>query len=157
MPILHLNKIAYKMCYYDNYKSNGKHEMKYLLLLLLSLLTLQAQNFSKKDLLGTWELSSAKLNKSVAFINYIGKERNEVLELLFNPQGQMKIVKTGEVYNYEVVQGQLKIYETNVYKNNYIVKRKNRYDLFKIIGSVESCNLVKLMKKRYQAIILKEI
>jgi len=130
------------------YKTQGNHTMKYLLILLLSLSTIQAQNFSKRNLLGTWELSSAKLNQTVAFIKYIGKERNEVLELLFNPQGQMKIVKTGEVYNYEVVQGELKIYETKVYKNNYIVKRKNQYDLFKIIGSLEGCRLVKLMKKK---------
>ena len=95
-----------------------------------------------------WEISSAKLNKTVAFGNYIGKERNEVLELLFNPQGQMKVVKTNEVYNYEVIQGQLKIYDTKVYRNDYRVKRKNRYDLFKIIGSFEGCKLVKLMKKK---------
>lgn len=122
--------------------------MKYITLLLFTLISLQAQNFNKQNLLGTWEISSAKLNKAVAFGNYIGKQRNEVLELLFNPQGQMKVVKTGEVYNYEVLQGQLKIYDTKVYGNNYKVKRKNRYDLFKIIGSYEGCSLVKLMKKK---------
>lgn len=122
--------------------------MKLITILLLTLISLQAQNFTKQNLLGMWEISSAKINKSVAFGNYIGKERNEVLELLFNPQGLMKIVKTGEVYNYEVVQGQLKIYETEVYRNNYKIKRKNRYDLFKIIGSIEGCKRVKLMKKK---------
>ena len=121
--------------------------MKFITLLLLTLISLQAQNFTKQDLLGMWEISSAKLNKTIAFGNYIGKERNEVLELLFNPQGQMKIVKTGEVYNYEVVQGQLKIYETEVYGDDYRVKRKDHYDLFKIINSFEECKLVKLMKK----------
>ena len=122
--------------------------MKFIIILLFTLLSLQAQNFTKQNLLGKWELSSAKTNKTVAFVNYIGKERNEVLELLFNPQGLLKIVKTGEVYNYEVVQGQLKIYDTKVYGKNYKVKRKNRYDLFKIIGSFEGCDLVKLMKKK---------
>lgn len=122
--------------------------MKLLLLTLLAIISLNAQSFSKQKILGTWEVSSAKLNKSIAFGNYIGKKRNEVLTLLFNPQGQMKVVQTGEVYNYETVQGQLKIYETESYRNNYKVKRKNRYDLFKVIGSYEGCNLVKLMKKK---------
>ncbi|QOY50946.1 hypothetical protein [Candidatus Sulfurimonas baltica] len=122
--------------------------MKFITLLLFTLISLQAQNFTKENLLGMWEISSAKINKTVAFGNYIGKERNEVLELLFNTQGQMKIVKTAEVYNYEVVQGQLKIYDTKIYRNGYKVKRKNRYDLFKIIGSFEGCDLVKLMEKK---------
>jgi len=117
-------------------------------IILMAILSLQAQSFSKQRLLGSWEISSAKINKTVAFGNYIGKERNEVLELLFNPQGQMKVVKTGEIYNYEVVGGQLKIYDTKIYGNDYRVKRKNRYDLFKIIGSYEGCKLVKLMKKK---------
>jgi len=122
--------------------------MKFITLLLFTLLSLQAQNFTKQGLLGSWEISSAKLNQTVAFGNYIGKERNEVLELLFNQQGQMKILKTDKVYQYEVTQGELRIYEVKVYRNNYKVKNKNRYDSFKIIGSVEGCNLVKLMKKK---------
>jgi len=122
--------------------------MKFMTIILMAILSLQAQSFSKQRLLGSWEISSAKINKTVAFGNYIGKERNEVLELLFNPQGQMKVVKTGEIYNYEVVGGQLKIYDTKIYGNDYRVKRKNRYDLFKIIGSYEGCKLVKLMKKK---------
>ncbi|MEA2073752.1 MAG: hypothetical protein U9O86_09225 [Campylobacterota bacterium] len=122
--------------------------MKLILTLLLIFTSLHAQNFTKQTLLGSWELSSAKLNKTVAFGNYIGKERNEVLELLFNPQGLLKVVQTGEVYNYEVVQGQLKIYETKVYKNGYKVRRKNQYDLFKIIGSVDGCQQVKLVQKK---------
>ncbi len=60
----------------------------------------------------------------------------------------MKVVKTSEVYNYEVIKGQLKIYDTKIYRNDYRVKRKNRYDLFKIIGSFEGCRLVKLVKKK---------
>ncbi|MDF1879247.1 hypothetical protein JHD46_06295 [Sulfurimonas sp. SAG-AH-194-C20] len=122
--------------------------MKFILTLLLIFASLQAQNFTKQNLLGSWELSSAKLNKTVAFGNYLGKERNEVIKLLFNPQGLLKVVKTGEVYNYIVVQGQLKIYETKVYKNGYKVRRENQYDLFKIIGSVEGCQKVKLVQKK---------
>jgi len=122
--------------------------MKLIIFLIVLHLSLNAQNFTKQKLLGSWEVSSAKINKSIAFGNYIGNESNEVLELLFNPQGQMKIVKTAEVYNYEVVQGKLRIYDTKVYRNNYKVKRRNRYDLFKIIGSFEGCKLVKLLKKK---------
>ena len=122
--------------------------MKLTIILLLAIISIEANSFNKHVLLGSWEVSSAKLNRAVAFGNYIGKERNEVLEILFNPQGLMKVVKTGEVYNYEVVGGQLKIYETKVFRGEYKVKRKNRYDLFKIIGSYEGCQLVKLVEKK---------
>jgi len=117
-------------------------------MLLLTLVALQAQNFSKQMLLGKWELSSAKLNSSVSFGKYIGKQRNGMLTLLFNQQGFLKVVDTGDIYNYEITQGQLKIYETKVYKNGYKVKRKSRYDLFKIIGNVDGCLKVKVLKKK---------
>ncbi len=122
--------------------------MRLLLALIFALNLAQAQSFSKQRLLGSWELSSAKINRTVAFAKYIGKERNEALELVFNKRGQMKIPKTGEVFNYEVIQGKLKIYETKVYRNNYQIKQKNRYDLLKIIGNVEGCQLVKIVKKK---------
>jgi len=71
------------------------------LLLITTLLacTLNAKNFSKQMLLGSWELSSARLNSTVAFGNYIGRERNEAIELLFNPRGLLKIVKNVKYYN----------------------------------------------------------
>lgn len=122
--------------------------MKLITLLLLTLLSLQAQNFSKQNLLGSWELSSSQINSSVAFGTYIGKTRNEVLELLFNTQGQMKVLKSGDVYNYEVINGELKIYDTKVYNKNYQVKRKSRYDLMKIVGTFEGCYKVKIVQKK---------
>ena len=122
--------------------------MKYLLLLITLTSIIYAQSFSKQTLLGEWELSSAKLNSAVFFGRYVSKHRNSTLTLLFNKTGFLKVAQTGEVYNYEVVQGQLKIYETKVYKNNYKVKRKNQYDLFKIVSHVDSCLEVKLTKKK---------
>jgi len=122
--------------------------MKYLFLLFLTLATLQAQNFSKNTLLGLWELSSVKLNATVAFGKYLGKQRGETLELAFNPQGRVKVLSTGDVYNYEVQNGELKIYETKVYKNNYKVKNRYRYDLFKIVANFEGCKEVKVVKKK---------
>jgi len=122
--------------------------MKILLLILLTLVSLQAQSFSKQTLLGSWELSSIKLNSTVAFGKYIGKQRGEILELVFNPQGRVKVLNTGDTYNYEVQNGQLKIYETKVYRNNYKIKNKYRYDLFKILGDFESCKEVKVVKKK---------
>ena len=122
--------------------------MKFIVSLLFIIITLQAQSFTKQQLLGSWELSSAKINATVAFGTYIGKQRNEVIELRFNTQGLMKVVRTGDVYNYEVENGKLKIYATKVYKNNYKVKQKHRYDLFKIIGNIEGCQEVKVVKKK---------
>ena len=122
--------------------------MKLFLSLLFIYASLQAQSFSKQNLLGSWELSSVKLNSTVAFGKYLGKQRGETLQLLFNPQGLMKVTSTGDVYNYEVIQGELKIYETKVYRNNYEVKQKNRYDLFKIVANAEGCKEVKITQKK---------
>ena len=58
------------------------------------------------------------------------------------------MAQTSEVYNYEVVQGELKIYETKEYKNGYKVRRKSQYVLFKIVGRVDGCLEVKLTKKK---------
>lgn len=122
--------------------------MKHLIILTLLLCTLNAQNFSKQMLLGEWELSAAQLNKTVVFGKYIGKTRNGTIKLLFNQTGLLKIEETGDVYNYETQQGQLKIYETKVYKYGYKVRQKNQYDLFKIVGSVDGCLEINLTKKK---------
>jgi len=122
--------------------------MRSLLLILLTLVALQAGGFSKPMLLGSWELSSVKLNATVAFGKYLGKQRGEILELVFNQQGRVKVLTTGDIYNYEIINGQLKIYETKVYRNNYKVKNKNRYDLFKIVGNFEGCKEMKVAKKK---------
>ena len=66
-----------------------------------------------------WELSSVKINSIVAFGTYLGKERGEVLKLVFNPQGRVKVLNTNDIYNYEVQNGELKIYQTKVYIDNY--------------------------------------
>jgi len=122
--------------------------MRLLLLLLTLFASLHSQNFSKRLLLGTWELSSVKLNATISFGKYLGKQRGEILELVFTPQGSLKVLNNGDVYNYEIVSGTLKIYETKVYKNNYKVKNKNRYDLFKIVGNFEGCKEIKIVKKK---------
>jgi hypothetical protein len=122
--------------------------MKLFLLLIITLASLQAQSFSKQMLLGKWEISSTKLNSFIAFGKYIGKQRNETITLFFNQKGFLKELTTGTIYNYEVLNGKLKIYETKIYKNNYKVKRKSRYDLFKIIGVVDGCLKIKVVKKK---------
>jgi len=122
--------------------------MKYLLLLITLTSIINAQSFSKQTLLGEWELSSAKLNSAVFFGRYVSKHRNSTLTLLFNKTGFLKVAQTGEVYNYDVVQGELKIYETKEYKYGYKVRRKSQYDLFKIVGRVDGCLEVKLTKKK---------
>jgi len=122
--------------------------MRLLLIILFTLSTLQAQSFSQQKLLGSWELSSVKSNSFISFGKYIGKQRGEVLELTFNQQGRVKVVNTGDIYNYEVINGDLKIYETKVYKNNYKIKNKYRYDLFRIVGNFEGCDKVKVVKKK---------
>jgi len=122
--------------------------MKLILALVLLSTTIFAQNFSKRSITGLWELSSAKLNRTVAFGKYLGKTRGETIQLLFNVQGRLKVLKNGDIYNYEIVNGELKIYESKFYRNNYEIKQKNRYDLFKIVGNVEGCQEWKITKKK---------
>jgi hypothetical protein len=95
-----------------------------------------------------WELSSVELNLTVAFGTYIGKKRGEILKLVFNPQGRLKVLNTGDIYNYEIDDGELKIYQTKVYRDNYKIKSKYRYDLFKIVKTFEGCKEVKVTKKK---------
>jgi hypothetical protein len=122
--------------------------MKLLILFTLLYSSIFAQEFSKSNILGFWEFSSAKPNSSISFGKYIGQKRGEVLTIAFNPQGRLKVLSTGDVYNYEIINGELKIYESKFYNNNYEIKQKNRYDLMQIVGQVEGCYEVQVIKKK---------
>jgi hypothetical protein len=50
--------------------------------------------------------------------------------------------------NYEVINGNLKIYQTKTYKNNYKVANKKRYDLWELSGSCENCKVAKITTKK---------
>jgi len=66
------------------------------------------------------------------------------------------VQETGTIYNYEVIQGDLVIYETKVYKNGYEIKQKQRYDRMQIMGRIEGCSLVKTVTKKIIGIKKKE-
>ena len=122
--------------------------MKKIVWLALACGVLYGGVFSKHMLLGSWEISSSKLNSPIAFGKYIGTKRNETLELLFSPRGEVKIVETGDVYNYEIESGKLKIYETKKTKHGYKIRFKSHYDIFKIVGRVDGCLKVKVVEKK---------
>ena len=42
--------------------------------------------------------------------------------IVFNKKGLVKNKTTGSIYNYEIINHQLKIYQTKTYKNNYKIK-----------------------------------
>ena len=121
--------------------------MKLFLLTLLSLQTLFAQGFSVHKLLGNWEISSSKENSFISFGHYVGRDRGESLELMFNNHGRVKVVNTRDVYTYEIKNSQLKIIELRKGYNNQLQKTY-RYDLFKIVGRVDGCYKVKVTKKK---------
>jgi len=121
----------------------------FLLLIFLSTATLvHAQSFSKHNILGVWEVSSKKLNGFTSFGKEFSRDRGEVYTLIFNRSGHVKNRTTGTIYNYEIIKGQLKIYQTKVYKNNYTIKDKRHYDLWAMAGSFENCNIAKIVKKK---------
>jgi hypothetical protein len=122
--------------------------MRYILIFLVFLSSLYAQSFSKELLLGEWEISVARLHRTISFLRYIGDSRDEVLKLYFNQRGKLKVMPINQVYNYEVVDGKLKIYEIKKTASGYIYYAKNQYDLFEIVGNYESCLKVKLIKKK---------
>ena len=130
--------------------------MRTLILTLLLTTVLFGQSFNKRSILGVWEISSVKTNGFVSFGTEIGKERREVWTLMFNRHGRLKVQETGKVYNFEIVSGKLKIYETKVYKNGYKVKRKNRYDLMEMTGRLEGCHVVKTTVKKLTGIKKKQ-
>jgi len=120
-----------------------------ILSLILSFTTLlQAQSFSKNNILGVWEVSSKKLNGFTSFGKEFSKNRGESYTLIFNKKGLVKNATTGTIYNYEILNGNLKIYQTKIYKNNYKIKDKKHYDLWAITGSFENCSVAKIMKKK---------
>ncbi len=130
--------------------------MRFLLITLLLSLTLQAQSFSQRSILGVWQISSPKANGFVSFGKDIGRERREAWTLIFNREGRLKVQETGSVYNYEIVGGKLKIYMTRVGYNGYITKRKNQYDLMQITGRYEGCFIVKTVVKKITGIKKKD-
>ena len=119
-----------------------------ILVILLSFTTLlQAQSFSKNNILGVWEVSSKKLNGFTTFGKDFSKNRGEVYTLIFNKKGLVKNATTGSIYNYTIINGNLKIYETKTYKHNHKIKDKRHYDLWAMSGSYEGCILATIKVK----------
>ena len=109
---------------------------------------LQAQSFTKNYLLGTFEISSLKLNGFTVFGKDFSTKRGEVYTLVFNKKGLVKNATTGTIYNYEIIEGNLQIYQTMTYSNNYKIKQKQKYDLYTISEDFESCLKVKITTKK---------
>jgi len=130
--------------------------MRLLLIALFLTLTLQAESFSSRTILGVWQISSLSPNGFIYFGKDIGKERRESWTLMFNREGRLKVQETGSIYNYEVVSGKLKIYMTRVGYNGHISKRKNQYDLMEITSHFEGCPLVKVKIKKITGVKRKE-
>ena len=117
---------------------------KSILVLLLSTL-LFGESFSKHSLIGVWEISSLKLNGTVVFGKDYSIQRGSSFEVAFKPNSKAKNLTTGTLYQYELKNGLLKIYQIRE-RNGYLYKDR-RYDLFKIIGNYEGCYRVKIIKK----------
>ncbi|WP_418641034.1 hypothetical protein [Sulfurimonas sp. ST-27] len=107
-----------------------------------------ADSYSKKNILGVWEVSSVKPNGFVSFGKEFSKTRGEIYTLSFNKRGEVKNKTTNTVYNYEVVNGNLKIYPTKTYKKNYKIKDKRHYDLWKISKNYENCYQANIVQKK---------
>jgi len=120
-----------------------------ILSLILSFTTiLQAQSFSKNNILGVWEVSSKKMQGFTSFGKEFSTTRGQSYILIFNKHGFVKNKTTGSIYNYKIINGKLKIYQTKIYKNNYKIKDKKHYDLWAMSGSFENCSVAKIMKKK---------
>ena len=130
--------------------------MRFLLISLLLSLSLQAQSFSERTILGVWKIASQKPNGRIWFGKDFGRKKGESWTLVFNREGRLKVEETGTVYNYEIVDGKLKIYMTRVSYNGYIKKRKDQYDLMEITGRFEGCPVVKTTVKNMNGIKKKE-
>jgi len=122
--------------------------MNKLLLLLFLSLTIYAKPYTKQSILGVWEVSSKKINGFTTFGKDFSTTRGESYILVFNKKGLVKNKNTGSIYNYEIIQGKLKIYETKTYRNNYKVKDKVRFDLWEMSAYFENCPTAKIITKK---------
>jgi len=128
---------------------------KFFITLLLTTTLLTATQFTKNNILGAWSISSLKANGFTSFGDDFSTKRAESYHLLFNRTGEVKNLTTGKIYNYEIVNGVLKIYKTKIYHNNFIYRDKRHYDLFKIISDYENCSKVIIIKKKLPGYYLK--
>jgi hypothetical protein len=103
-----------------------------------------------------WEVSSKTIHGFTTFGKDFSKHRGESYTLIFNKKGLVKNATTGSIYNYEVINGNLKIYQTKTYKNNYKIKDKRHYDLWAMSGSYEGCSLAKIKVKKLTGFYRKE-
>ena len=121
--------------------------MKIFFLFFLMLQLLEAQHISKRQLLGNWEFSPLKSRDFVSFGNYVGTQRGESLELLFNKANRVKVLTTDDIYAYEILRDSLKIYKLRKTHNNKW-KKTHKYDTFKIVGKQDGCYILKVSKKK---------
>lgn len=127
-----------------------------ILMILLSINSLFAQSFTQHNILGVWEVSSKKPNGFTTFGKDFSTNRGEVYTLIFNKRGLVKNQTTGSIYNYEIINSNLKIYQTKTYKNDYKVKDKRHYDLWAFSGSFENCSIAKITEKKLTGYYRKE-
>lgn len=130
--------------------------MKKIIILLFISFTLYAQTYTRENITGVWQVSSLKLSGFTSFGKEFSKKRGEVYTLIFNKRGEVKNQTTGTIYNYEIINNELKIYQTKTYKKNYKIKDKRHYDLWKIVGTYENCIKSKIIKKKIPGYYRKE-
>jgi hypothetical protein len=116
----------------------------------------QPPAYSKQSILGVWEVSSLKLNGFTSFGKEFSQTRGEVYRLVFSKTNKVKNENTGTVYNYEVVNGELKIYQLSKYGDNYKIKNPHRYDVWKFSGDFGSCTVSKVVTKKIPGYYRKE-
>jgi len=122
--------------------------MKILFTLLIFISSLYSSGFTHRNIVGEWQLEGYKPNKTIQFGTYIGKQRNESITLLFNRTGKVKVMETGDIYFYEIINGDLKIYSQKIYKYGNIKKLKNRYSLMRLGKKSGNCYIMKTIKNK---------
>ena len=121
---------------------------KLIFIILISVISLNAQVFTKGNILGVWKVSSIKPQGFTSFGKEFSKNRSETYTLLFNRQGFVKNKTTNTIYNYDIINNQLRIYQTKTYRNNYQIKNKKRFDLWQISDTFENCYKAEIKTKK---------
>ncbi len=130
--------------------------MRILYILGLFIVILNAKGYTKQSILGVWEVSSLKSNGFTSFGKEFSTNRGESYTLIFNKNGFVKNQTTNTIYNYEVINGELKIYQTKTYKYGNQIKDKRHYDIWKISGVFKNCYKSKIIKKKITGYYRKE-
>lgn len=115
--------------------------------LLLNALLFAQDNFSFKELYGTWTLESIRGNSYAVFGEIKAKSKEEGLRLQFLQNGKVYVKGTEVFYYYNIEYGKLVISKHKNQKNNHFLPANHNIDRLYKEQNFQGCPIVKYSQK----------